>query len=159
MAGVSQGAPHAMKERNKSETGTRRQLANFLVAGVMGFLVDTGVLYWMLWLGLGYFAGRAVSFLCAVWTTWQINRRYTFASASSRDQSIWAEWWRYLVAMSIGGGVNYAAYCTVIALLHPSPWLPTFGVAAGSVTGLFVNFVTAKWWVFRRTKPTMPPQS
>ncbi|MEX3954893.1 GtrA family protein [Trinickia sp. EG282A] len=128
----------------------RHQLTRFLVAGVMGFLVDTGVLYLMLWLGLGYFAGRAISFLCAVWTTWQFNRRYTFAP--SRHQSIWAEWWRYLAAMSAGGGVNYAAYSGAVSLLRPAPWLPVLAVAVGSVAGLVVNFATAKWWVFRRAR-------
>ncbi|PTB20776.1 GtrA family protein [Trinickia symbiotica] len=129
----------------------RRELARFLMAGVVGFLIDTGMLYLMLWLGLGYFAGRAVSFLCAVWTTWQVNRRYTFTP--DRRQSIWAEWWRYLTAMSVGGGVNYAAYSAVVSLLHPAPWLPLLAVAAGSIAGLLVNFATAKWWVFKRTKP------
>jgi putative flippase GtrA len=139
-----------MTQHQNRGIGMRRELARFLVAGVLGFVVDTGVLYLMLWLGLGYFAGRAVSFLCAVWTTWQFNRRYTFAS--SRQESVWAEWWRYLTAMSAGGGVNYAAYCGVVSSLHPAPWLPVLAVAGGSIAGLVVNFATAKWWVFRRTR-------
>ena len=47
----------------------QRQLVRFVFAGGIGFVADTAVLYLMLWLGLGYFAGRAVSFLCAVWVT------------------------------------------------------------------------------------------
>lgn len=128
----------------------QRQLVRFAFAGGVGFLVDAGVLYLMLWLGLGYYAGRAVSFLCAVWATWQINRRYTFTS--TRRRSPLSEWWRYLAAMSAGGGVNYAAYSSVVALLRPAPWLPLFAVAAGSIAGLAINFATAKWWVFRQTK-------
>lgn len=130
----------------------RRQLTRFLFAGGVGFLVDTGVLYLMLWLGLGYFAGRAISFLCAVWATWQLNRRYTFAA--SRAQSVWAEWTRYLAAMSMGGCVNYAAYSGVVSMLRPAPWLPVLAVASGSIAGLVVNFVTAKWWVFKHS-PTI----
>lgn len=145
-----------MIERAKRGIGTRGQLARFLVAGVMGFLVDSGVLYLTLWLGLGYFAGRGVSFFCAVWTTWQINRRYTFVA--SLRQSVWAEWWRYLAAMSVGGGVNYAAYSAVVSLLPPASWLPVLAVAAGSVAGLTVNFATAKWWVFRRARSNAPMQ-
>ena len=125
----------------------KRQLIRFLFAGGVGFFVDTAVLYLMIWLGLGYFAGRAISFLCAVWATWQLNRRFTFAS--SRKQSAWAEWVRYLAAMPIGGGVNYAAYSAVVSMLHPAPWLPLLAVAAGSIAGLVVNFATAKWWVFK----------
>ena len=128
----------------------QRQLVRFLFAGGIGFLVDTGVLYLMLWLGFGYYAGRAISFLCAVWATWQLNRRYTFTS--SRNESIWAEWTRYLAAMSVGGCVNYAAYSAVVSMVRPAPWLPLLAVAAGSIAGLVVNFATAKWWVFKHAR-------
>lgn len=128
----------------------QRQLVRFLFAGGIGFLVDTAVLYLMLGLNLGYFVGRAISFLCAVWATWQLNRRFTFAS--SRNQSAWAEWLRYLAAMSVGGCVNYAAYSGLVSMLRPAPWLPLLAVAAGSIAGLLVNFATAKWWVFKHAR-------
>lgn len=47
----------------------RRQVIRFVIAGVVGFVVDAGILCLALAVGLGYFAGRAVSFLCAVWAT------------------------------------------------------------------------------------------
>jgi len=134
----------------------RKQLFRFGVAGVAGFLADAGVLYLMLALGLGYYAGRVVSFLCAVFVTWQINRHYTFTRHTSarpatppRTRSLWSEWWRYLFAMSGGGAVNYLAYSATVFLLHPMRLLPLFAVAVGSVAGLGVNFVSAKFWVFR----------
>ncbi|MGN6652249.1 GtrA family protein [Trinickia sp.] len=128
----------------------QRQLIRFVFAGGIGFVVDTAVLYLMLWLGLGYFAGRAVSFLCAVWVTWQLNRRITFSA--SGHQSAWAEWVRYLAAMSVGGGVNYAVYSGVVSMVRPAPWLPLLAVAAGSTAALLVNFATAKWWVFKHAR-------
>jgi putative flippase GtrA len=126
----------------------RRELLRFVIAGVLGFVVDAGVLYIALAAGLGYFAGRAVSFLCAVWATWQINRRYTFVS--DRSESAWVEWWRYLAAMSAGGGVNYGAYSATVLTLKGLPFLPIVAVAAGSLAGMVVNFATAKLWVFRQ---------
>ncbi|MGV2288030.1 GtrA family protein [Trinickia sp. YCB016] len=134
----------------------RKQLVRFGIAGVAGFLVDAGVLYLMLALGLGYYAGRVVSFLCAVFATWQINRHYTFtpranveAVTTARRPSLWKEWWQYLLAMSGGGAVNYAAYSATVFLLHPMRFLPLLAVAVGSVAGLGVNFLSAKFWVFR----------
>ncbi|WP_206996365.1 GtrA family protein [Trinickia mobilis] len=134
----------------------RKQLFHFGVAGMAGFLADAGVLYLMLALGLGYYAGRVVSFLGAVFVTWQINRHYTFTPRASampatprRARSLWSEWWRYLFAMSGGGAVNYLAYSATVFLLHPMRFLPLFAVAVGSVAGLGVNFVSAKFWVFR----------
>ncbi|KLU27797.1 polysaccharide synthesis protein GtrA [Caballeronia mineralivorans PML1(12)] len=125
----------------------RRQLLRFVIAGGVGFLVDAGVLYLALAVGLGYFSGRAASFLCAVWTTWQINRRYTFTSA--RRDSAWVQWWRYLAAMSAGGIVNYGAYSATVLTLRAQPLLPVIAVAIGSIAGMAVNFVTAKLWVFK----------
>lgn len=125
----------------------RAQILRFALTGVVGFIVDAGILWLALRLGFGYFAGRAVSFLTAVWATWQLNRRFTFASRPAG--SAWHEWWRYLAAMSGGGCVNYATYSAVVLRLPPSAFLPFFGVAAGSLAGLAVNFASARWWVFR----------
>ena len=124
-----------------------RQPLLFAVAGTVGFLVDACILYLAHFAGLGYFAGRAVSFLCAVWATWRINRRYTFDS-DRRRQSAWSEWWNYLAAMSAGGAVNYAAYSAAILCLPATGIRPLAAVAIGSVAGMVVNYATAKLWVF-----------
>ncbi len=137
----------------------RRQLLRFLIAGALGFAVDASVLWAALAVGQGYFAGRALSFLAAVWTTWQLNRRYTFrdphaarstSTSTPRPQSAWREWWQYLLAMSLGGAVNYAVYSLVVLHAPASRWLPFEGVALGSIAGMAVNFAGARWWVFRR---------
>ncbi|QWT18721.1 GtrA family protein [Bacillus sp. NP157] len=125
----------------------KRQVLQFAAAGVLGFLVDTGVLYGMLWLGLGYFLGRAISFLCAVFATWQVNRRFAFVDG--RRRSAWQEWWHYLAAMAVGGVVNYAAYSAVVLLAPHARMTPLLAVAAGSAAGMVVNFASAKLWVFR----------
>jgi len=130
----------------------KRELVRFAVGGVLGFVVDTAALYLGLALGAGYFAGRACSFLIAVWTTWQFNRRFTFASG--RRESAWAEWWRYLLAMSAGGLANLAAYALTVSILPKAPWLPLVAVAVGSAVGMGFNFASAKWWVFRRSGGT-----
>lgn len=122
------------------------QFARFAVAGTVGFLVDAGILALGMAFGLGYFVGRAVSFLCAVFVTWQINRRFSFRS---HQRATWLEWWRYLAAASLGGLVNYLAYTVVVLNVDPRPWLPTAAVAVGSIAGMAVNFATAKWWVFK----------
>ena len=127
-----------------------RQLLRFGVVGVLGLLVDVAVLYLGLWLGLGYYAGRVLSFLCAVWVTWRCNRRYTFArDHGAGAHSAWREWWHYLTAMAVGGGVNFAAYSGALLVLPPSPWLGAAAVAVGSLAGMSVNFISAKFFVFK----------
>ncbi|SED05070.1 Putative flippase GtrA (transmembrane translocase of bactoprenol-linked glucose) [Burkholderia sp. WP9] len=125
----------------------RAQFFRFAIAGAIGFLVDAGVLYVALAIGLGAYAGRVVSFLCAAFTTWQINRRLTFEV--KRTGSLWREWLRYLAAMSVGGGCNYGSYVVALLFLPKVPIAPLIAVGAGSIAGMFVNFAFAKLWVFR----------
>ncbi|MES2262030.1 MAG: GtrA family protein [Pseudomonadota bacterium] len=126
----------------------RTEMVRFAIAGVAGLLVDIAVLYGAQALGTGWYLGRVLSFLAAVYVTWRINRRYTFQSRAAG--STWQEWWRYLSAMAGGGAVNYAAYSAVLLALPAARWVPLFAVAAGSVAGMGVNFLSARYFVFKR---------
>jgi putative flippase GtrA len=133
---------------------TRIQLLRFAGAGLAGLAVDVLVLYGALALGSGFLAGRVLSFLSAVWVTWQINRRYTFDAAAA---SPWRQWWRYVGAMAFGGAVNYAVSAAVMALLArwPAaapllPAAPMLAVCCGTLAGLALNFLSAKFLVFQR---------
>lgn len=127
----------------------KREMIRFAIAGVVGFAVDAGILYLMLALGAGYFVGRCVSFLAAVWVTWRINRHFTFSPRFGQSQ--WQEWWQYLLAMLAGGAVNYAAYSIAILLLPSTSLLPIYAVAVGSIAGMAINFFSAKLWIFRKS--------
>lgn len=120
----------------------------FAAAGIIGFVIDASVLYTALAAGVDHFTGRLISFVCAVWVTWQLNRRMAFRDARSR--SGWSEWWRYLAAMSGGGIVNYIAYSLCIWRIGTSAFAPLVAVAMGSIVGMTVNFATSKFWVFRQ---------
>src|SRR6185437_12886929 len=76
----SQAPRLSRRSRPRPPVSTRRQFLRFALAGVVGFVVDAAVLYALLALGLGYYLGRVFSFLAAAFTTWQINRRHTFAA-------------------------------------------------------------------------------
>ncbi|MFC5480059.1 GtrA family protein [Massilia suwonensis] len=125
-----------------------RQFASFALVGVAGLVVDIVVLYACLSIGLGYYGGRVCSFLAAVWATWELNRRYTFAGGATNAPR--PQWWRYLLAMLGGGVVNYLAYSAVVSLAPGLPFLPVVAVAAGSLAGMFVNFSSAKFLVFKK---------
>ena len=138
-------------------TATRTQAMRFAMAGVAGLGVDVAVLYCALALGAHPYLGRALSFLAAVYCTWQLNRRFTFsanahvgAGAALCARSAWSEWWAYLTAMLGGGAVNYAVYVGALAVLPAHPLTPLAGVCAGSLAGMTANFTTAKFLVFRR---------
>lgn len=122
-----------------------RQLGSFAVAGVLGFVVDVGVLYGAMALGAGWIVGRLLSFVAAAYSTWRFNRRFTFAATASP----WREWWRYLASMTGGMLVNFLVYSLALSLLPAAWWAPGLAVACGSVAGMAVNFVSAKLFVFK----------
>jgi len=124
------------------------QLLRFCIVGAVAFLVDAGIVQGLVvWAQWNHYGARVLSYLAAASTAWGLNRRYTFGAGSA---PIHREWLTYL-AVNIGGGlVNYATYAALVLasdLVRAQPWL---GVAAGSVSGLMVNFAANKWFVFRR---------
>jgi putative flippase GtrA len=130
------------------------QILRFGIVGGLGFLVDAGLLEVMLLLGLGYYGGRAVSFLAAATATWILNRSFTFRRETRSGMPAAGEWLTYLVLMVVGGVVNYGIYALAVELSEPVRRYPVLGVALGSIAGMAINFWTAKTMVFeRKPKP------
>ena len=127
----------------------RRQLVLFSVGGVIGFIVDAGILQLLVGLfAWDRFSGRLISFLCAATATWIFNRHYTFRG--SRPHSLWGEWLRYILAMSGGFACNFTAYTALVLWFDiDRQWL-ILAVGAGSIAGLWVNFIASRYWVYRK---------
>lgn len=119
----------------------------FGVAGVLGFGVDTAVLY-SLSDGMGPFYARALSFLAAVFATWIVNRTLAFG----RRKSAWAkgpEFCVYLSLMLIGGALNYAIYSWLVVSYEVVHRHLVIGVAAGSIAGMAINFGASRFLLYR----------
>lgn len=101
-------------------------------------------------LGAGLYGGRLLSYLAAATTTWALNRSYTFRNQRSRNK--FAEWGRFLAANAVGGLVNYATYAILVTWVSTATAHPVFGVAAGSIAGLAVNFLLSRRVVFKETE-------
>ena len=128
----------------------RRQILLFAISGVIGFLVDAGIVQFLVReLGMNPYGARVLSFLAAATTTWGFNRRYTFAGHGGGSRR--RELVRYLVAMAIGFALNYGAYALCVATWPLVRSWPAIGVAVGSVAGAVVNFLSSKYWIFRRS--------
>lgn len=126
----------------------RRELLLFAVSGVLGFVVDAGIVQALV-RGLDFnpYGARVLSFLAAATTTWGFNRRYTFSGRSNGSRR--GQLARYLVAMACGFALNYGAYALCLVLWPLVHEWPAIGVAAGSVAGAVVNFLSSKYLVFR----------
>jgi putative flippase GtrA len=124
----------------------RRQFARFAMVGVVGFLVDSTVLYLCLHgTGLGLYGGRLVSYLAAASATWYLNRRITFGDRSPPGR----QWARFIATNGVGALVNYGSYSAIVTLLPAGTFVPLLGVAVGAIAGLGFNFTASRRFVFR----------
>ena len=126
-----------------------RQFSRFSLVGATGFGIDVAVLYAALGLGLGLYAARLVSFLCAATATWLGNRRFTFRRSTEPPRSTPGEWFRYLLAMAAGGLVNYGVYAALVHQFLPFRQQPWLAVACGTGAGLALNFLLARRILYR----------
>lgn len=125
----------------------------FALAGVAGLVVDTAVLYAALTFA-NPFISRLISFPCAVFTTWVINRQFAFAGRRS-DLPLIREFGRYFLAMLAGGAVNYLTYSALILWVPLVRDIPFLGVCAGTLAGMIINFVLARTMVFSKVDETV----
>jgi putative flippase GtrA len=132
-----------------------RQFVAFAAIGVVGFAIDAGVLYLLLTLThIGFYLGRLASFLCAATVTWYLNRTFTFPEVA-RQSGLDREWLRFLGANSIGGLVNVGVYALLVWKLAFFAALPVLAVAAGSLSGLTVNFTLTRAYVFKAERTAL----
>lgn len=124
------------------------RLLRFGLVGVVGFIVDAGLLQIMVqWGGISPFSARLGSFMAAATTTWWLNRCFTFRA---RNQANGKEWMRYIAAMMLGGLFNYGVFAAVLLWLPLALRQPWLAVACGSLAGMAVNFYTSSRFVFVR---------
>ena len=130
----------------------RREIILFAISGVFGFIVDAGIVQFLVreW-AVNPYEARVISFLAAATTTWSFNRKFTFAGKSTGSRR--RELLRYIVAMAGGFALNYGAYALCVATWPLVRTWPAIGVAVGSVAGAVLNFLTSKYWIFRAPKP------
>ena len=140
-----QWALHSGFETERKINALVRQFLRFAGVGALTFFVDAGVLTAVLAMAPGrFYLGRVVSYVAAATMGWWLNRRYTFGDGGGR----WRQWLRYLAANLSGGLANYAVYAALIALSPLCRAYPAVAVAAGSLTGLLLNFAASRRFVF-----------
>jgi putative flippase GtrA len=125
------------------------QLPLFLLAGVVGFVVDGGLLALEVHvLHMNVYLARGISFAVAVTVTWLINRRLTFRSTRASEGGRGREYGRYLTVQVAGALVNLGVFSGLVAGVPSLRTLPIVPLAVGAVFGLVVNYAGSRYWVF-----------
>lgn len=133
------------------EGGLRRlagQALRFGTVGVIGFAVDTATVYAAHFLaGADLYSAGALAYLAAATTTWALNRAWTFADAPRERPG--RQWALFVAVQLLGFALNRGTYAALVTLMPLAAAHPVIAVAAGSIAGMGMNFLTAKLIVFR----------
>lgn len=134
------------------------ELFRFGSVGVVGFLVDAGVLTAVMLLGTGPWLGRVFSYVVAATATFTLNRAWTFRGAD-RSRPVTRDWGVFLLVNLVGFACNYGTYAAMVAGIPLVREFPVLGVAAGSLAGMTGNFLLSRRYVFRNRYETVAPVS
>jgi putative flippase GtrA len=122
------------------------QFVRFGTVGVIGFLIDTTVVY-SLRRSLGLYGAGLVSYLVAATGTWLLNRIWTFRGQGTRKAH--HQWALFLATNLVGFALNRGTYALLVTFVALCAQQPVYAVAAGAIAGMFVNFAMARSVVFR----------
>ncbi len=128
-------------------TALLKQFIRFSLSGVVGFIVDAGIVTGLtrlihMWL----IPAQLFAFLVAVTITWAINRRFTFWHGRSHNKI--KEWIHYLGANAFGGAINNGVFSALVLTSPLFSKAPILAIAGGSIAGLAFNFSSAKLLIF-----------
>jgi putative flippase GtrA len=125
---------------------TLGQFMRFGAVGVIGFLLDTAIVY-ALRASVGLYIAGLLSYCVVASINWLLNRVWTFRGQGSGPMH--RQWALFLLTNLIGLVLNRGTYALLIAFVPLCAAEPVFAVAAGAVAGMFANFGLSRSIVFR----------
>jgi putative flippase GtrA len=130
------------------DRGNSSRFLRFGVVGVVGFVVDAGVLQALVTLAdWNPIAARLVSVPTAVFATWLLNRAVTFPE--SHGGPVLRSLMRYAAVSAAGAGVNFAVYSMLVVASASMAAVPLVPLAIASLVALVVNYLGSKHFAFR----------
>ncbi len=132
------------------------QVAKFVLVGGLNFLIDMGVLNFLVFytgisMGLTQSGFKGISFLIAVINSYLWNKFWTFKRAST--ESVGKEFFQFIVVSVIGFIVNLGVNYVFVNMIPAFGGMPAktwaqFSAMIAAIVALFWNFIGYKFIVF-----------
>ncbi len=132
------------------------QVAKFVLVGGMNFLIDMGVLNFLVFYtgiatGLVQSGFKGISFLVAVGNSYLWNKLWTFKRDST--EKVGREFFQFVVVSIIGLLINLGIDYVFVNIVHPFGGMPLktwaqFSALLAAALSLFWNFLGYKFIVF-----------
>jgi putative flippase GtrA len=123
-----------------------RQFLQFAVIGAFGFLWDNAVVYATAPL-IGPYYAATLSFFIVGCINWVANRSWTYRHLN--HAAMHRQLTMFLIANAVGFVLNRGTYAALIATQPLFRHHLFLALAAGTGTGMFVNFFLSRRMVFR----------
>ena len=131
----------------KSETFG--QFSRFFLVGLAAFSADAIILQGLVsFTELGPYWARLPSALTALLISWWFNRRYTFVL--EKEMPVLNSLVSYVATIALSTTINLLIYGYLISRFLLFAQYPVLALVVASVIGLLINFILAKYWVFRK---------
>jgi putative flippase GtrA len=122
----------------------------FTLVSALGFAVDATVLHLLIQVGFAAALARLVSLACAMQVTFLVNALFVFRCLD-RERP-WRQWATYMLTHGFGNFCNYWIFITLLSLHRQPVSAPLVALAIASVLAWTVNYVAARYLVFRTAK-------
>ena len=106
----------------------------FLLVGGSGFVIDVGLTYLLIRLGLAPWLARPPAIVCAAVFTWLANRQFTYQVTSQKSAH---EATRYALVATLMATLNYAIYLVLIGISLVPVMAVTFATAIQTVLSFY----------------------
>jgi len=124
-----------------------QRFPRFVGVATIGFVVDMGLLTALIELaGWHPYPARAVSFSCAITTTWICHRMWVFTERRTPRKGL--EYVRFVAVQITSAMINLGIF---VLCLETFPWMvrwPVVAVIVGGLAALLFNFVALGRFVF-----------
>ena len=120
------------------------QIFRFGIVGVIAFLVNAAIVEAAVG-HIGPIWAQIIAFPLAATLAWWLNRNFTF---SPSVRKIHHELLRYRAANAMGWLANNGVYFVAVFAIPLAYSHPALAVAAGSLSGMALNFISSKRLVF-----------
>ena len=136
------------------------QLTKFLLVGGLNFLVDLGVLNFLIALSgiaTGFYADafKATSFLIAMAGSFLWNKFWTFGALSTSQ--VGRQFFEFFAVTLIGFFINVGTFAVLNSVIGapsavPAPTWASISAGGAAIAGLIWNFAGYKFLVFRKAQ-------
>jgi len=131
--------------------------ARFLAVGVVGFVVDSGVMQLLISIaGYSPLLARTFSFPLALTLTWALNRNWTFGAGRHGDPA--SQYGRYLAVQVAGFAINYAVFAACVTGSEIGRRYPLLSLVFAALVSMVFTYVVSRRFVFSEALSSAEPR-